>query len=85
MFQTPPERVHQCFGDLSDIVRLHFSDSEEYRRFFVLELKPIGSGWLISIRTNLYPQKVFDLLRQMVDDINKEEELAFLLTLENPK
>ena len=85
MYQSPPERVHQCFSDLSDKVRLHFSDPEEYRRFFVLELKPMGYGWLVNVRTNLYPQEVFYLLGQMVDDINREEEFAFLLTLENPR
>ena len=85
MFQTPPERVQERFDELKKGSGRLLSDLGDYEVFLDLELQPQGSVWLIKIRTNEYLYEVFAQLGPVVDEINKEENFTFLLTLENPK
>lgn len=85
MFQTPPERVQERFDELEKGIRRLLSDLGDSKVFLDLELEPRGSVWLIKIRTNEYPHEVFAQLGAVVEEINKEEDFTFLLTLENPK
>lgn len=85
MDQSPPRNVQTCFDELSQLVRALFSDQEP-NLFFELELELRGNVWLVKVRTNELPtSKVFGLLKDDIDKINKEEDFTFLLTLENPR
>lgn len=83
--ETPPEGVQQRFRELKRGAKRLFSDLRGPQVFIELSLGFGGNVWLVKVRTNELPSKVFDLLGPVIDKINKEEEFTFFLTMENPK
>ena len=83
--ETPPKRVQQRFRDLKKEAKRLFSDLGEPQLFIELSLGFGGNVWFVKVRTNELPPNIFDLLGPVIDEINKEEELTFFLTMENPK